>query len=145
AASFVKQTSGDPSLSMDIAGAYPKEAGIETWKRTVTLDRRSYEVKLSDEYSLTKTPLSLQQVFMTICDVDASEPGRIKLTTQSGKAAYISYDRSLWTVSTDNPSVEGPEYSSFATKWGSRQIKRIVLNANKPAERGNLRYMINVD
>jgi len=145
AARSVEQTRGDdPSLSMDIGSAFPKEAGIESWKRKVTLNRRSDEVLISDQYSLAKAPASLQQIFMTICDVDTSEPGRINLTTQTGKVVYINYDRSLWTVTIDKPSTEGPEYSSFATKWGGRQIKRIILTANSPVARNTLHYSLKV-
>jgi hypothetical protein len=143
AARSVKETAGDQvSLSMDIAAAYPKEAGIDSWTRTVTLDRRADEIRISDDYSLAKDPTSLQQVFMTICDVDTSGPGRIRLTTPSGKAVNISYDAGLWSATTDTPSTDGPEYSSFTTKWGGRPIKRIVLAARKPSARNTIRYSI---
>ena len=141
-AKFVKQSSGDiASLSMDISGAYKKEAGIEFWNRTVALDRRANEVRISDEYSFTKAPTSLQQVFITVCDVDTSEPGRIKLTTPTRKVVIINYAAS-WSASIDNPPMEGPEYSSFATKWGGRQIKRIILTADKPGAQDTLSYSI---
>ena len=141
-AKSVKETSGErTSLSMDISGAYPKEAGIVFWNRTVTLDRQADEVRVGDEYLLTKEPNSLQQVFMTICDVDTNEPGRIKLTTTSSNVVNISY-ASGWNVTVESPSTEGPEYSSFATKWSGRKIKRIVLTANKPATKGTLQYSI---
>jgi len=130
------------SLSMDIAGAYPKEAGIDSWTRTVTLDRRAGEVRISDDYSLVKAPASLRQVFMTICDVDTSEPGRLRLTTPSGKVVNISYEPTSWSITTETPSTEGPEYGSFVTKWGGRQIKRIILMANKPSARNTIRYSI---
>jgi len=145
AARSVEQVPGNaPSLSMDIAAAFPKEAGIESWKRKVILNGHADEVLISDEYSLAKAPASLQQIFITVCDVDTSEAGRLKLTTRAGKLVYVNYDLGSWTVSVDKPSTEGPEYSSFATKWGGRQIKRVILTANKPGARNTLRYTIKV-
>ncbi len=140
AARSVKETGGEKaSLSMDISAAYPKEAGIESWNRMVTLDRTSDDVTVADDYSLSRSPTSLQQVFMTICDVDMSTPGRLKLTTPTGRVVTITYPPGGWTASVEKPSTQGPEYSSFATKW-ARPVSRIVLTASEPKPKDILRY-----
>lgn len=137
-------TPDNDSLLMDIAGAYPKEAGLINWKRIVSLDKNADLVNISDDYSLEKQPISLQQVFMTVCDVDFSERGKIKLITPAKQIAVLNYEAKQWAVSTEKPSTEGPEYSSFATKWNGKLITRIVLTAINPKVSDKFNYSISV-
>ena len=132
------------SLFMDISKAYPKEAGINFWNRTVDLDRTKNVVEISDEYSLAKTPTSLQQIFMTVCDVDITSAGKIKLTTPTGRTATLSYHQDEWTVAIDKPSTAGPEYSSFATKWDNRPLTRIILSSKGPKSKNTLHYEVSI-
>ena len=132
------------SLFMDIAKAYPKEAGITFWNRTVTLDRAKDGVDISDDYSLAKTLASLQQIFMTVCDVDLAEAGKIKLTTPTGKVVTLIYDKDQWTPTIEKPSTEGPEYSSFTSKWNDRPIQRIVLTSKNLKSKNTLHYSVSV-
>ena len=92
---------------MDIAGAYDKDAGITSWNRTVNLNRFKNQLEITDDYVLTQKPTSLQQIFMTVCQVDLSKPGKIVLTTPKKASYSIQYDPNLWSVSTEFPSTEG--------------------------------------
>ena len=143
----VKMTSSPDkvSLAMDIAKAYPNESGVSMWNRVVSLNRNSETISITDDFQLGKQPVSLQQIFMTVCDVDMSEAGKIKLNTPSGKTASLGYDAKLWTVSIEQPSVEGAEYSSFASKWDGRIIKRIVLSAQNVATIGSAKFTISMN
>lgn len=133
---------GDRGLTMDIAPAYPKEAGINSWKRSIALKDENDTVTITDDYSLKTQPTSLQQIFMTVCDVDISTPGKIGLTTAKGKRAVVIYDAGSWTVTTENPSTTGPEYSSFVEKWEKRPIVRIILSAKSPKTTGEFGYTV---
>jgi hypothetical protein len=55
------------SISMDISAAYPPEAGVEVWNRTVTLRRSAYqaEVFLTEDLERTKTDHSTALNLMT--------------------------------------------------------------------------------
>ena len=145
-ADHVKQSTSETSTSllMDISRAYPKEAGIDFWNRTVNLNRSKDTIEISDDYSLAKTPTSLQQIFMTVCDIDFAEAGKIKLTTPKGKTITLTYDRDSWTVAIEKPSMEGPEYSSFTSKWDNHPIKRIVLTNKNLKSKNTLRYSVSV-
>jgi hypothetical protein len=123
------------ALSMDIAKAYPKEAGIHQWKRTVALNKTKERVEIAEEYSLEAAPQALQQVFMTVCEVDSKIPGKVVLRGTAAQLELV-YDPSIWTVTTELPSTEGMEYSSFKTKWGGKVITRIVLTRTKPVQKG---------
>ena len=138
------------TLQMDLAMAYPKEAKINKWLRTLTLQRDKEKIILADDYVLENIPSSLQHIFMTVCEVDISVPGKILLTSKSNEALkeanptrlLIEYNQALWSVSTDFPSTEGMEYSSFKTKWNGSQVQRILLTSRKLDAKGKYQFTI---
>lgn len=119
----------EASLSMDIAAAYDKAAGIKSWYRKVKLNSARNQIEISDNYQLNQKPASLQQVFMTICKTDISIAGKITLTTPKQLVYAVKYDPLLWTASIDMPSTDGAEYSSFKIKWDGYPIQRIILTS----------------
>ena len=54
------------TLQMDLATAYPKDAKINKWLRTLTLQRDKEKIILADDYVLENIPSSLQHIFMTV-------------------------------------------------------------------------------
>ena len=126
----------EATLIMDIASAYPDEAGIQNWNRTVRLNKKKNQVELYDNYMLKAVPSSLQQIFMTICEVDHSQKGKIVLKGDHNNQLTLEYDPKLWSVSTEQPSTEGMEYSSFKTKWDGHPVRRIVLTSNSLKAKG---------
>ncbi|MBS13053.1 MAG: heparinase [Gemmatimonadetes bacterium] len=58
-----EEQEGYVQLSQNIAGAYPEEAGIEEWNRTIRLDRTN-GVSLTDDYKLERAD-NLSFSFMT--------------------------------------------------------------------------------
>jgi len=138
------------TLQMDLATAYPKEAKINKWRRSLTLQRDKEKIILADDYVLENIPSSLQHIFMTVCEVDISVPGKILLTSQSNKTIkeanptrlIIEYNQALWSVSNDFPSTEGMEYSSFKTKWNGSQVQRILLTSKKLDAKGKYQFTI---
>ncbi len=120
-------TEKEVSLNLDIEKAYDTNAGIIKWSRNVTLDLLKNHITLTDEYNLKEKPKSLDQVLMTICDIDLSVSGKIILNSPKKQMLTIKYDPKSWTVSKEIPSTEGMEYESFKTKWDNRPVQRIVL------------------
>lgn len=135
-------TDKEASLAMDIASAYPKEANIQSWNRTVMLNRVKNQVEINDDFILNQKPSSLQQVFMTICKTDISKEGKIVLITPKNARYTIEYDPSVWTASTEFPSTEGMEYSSFKTKWDKHLVQRVVLTAKNLVSKGKNSFLI---
>ena len=124
-------------LSMEIAAAYPvDEIGFISWKRSVALDRVKHRVVISDDYALKANLKSLQQAFITVADVDLGTLGEIKINTPKGQKFRIRYDPKKWSASSDFPSNEGMEYSSFKTKWDGRRVQRVLLT-NKDLKTSN--------
>ena len=137
-------------LKMDLADAYPKEAAIKKWQRSISLQKEKEKIILTDDYELSAISDSLQHIFMTVCDVDISTPGKILLNSNSegqSKEAkptrlLVTYNPALWIASTEFPSTEGMEYSSFKTKWNGSKVQRIILTSNKLDLKGKLQFDI---
>jgi len=132
------------SLSMDIASAYPKEAGISSWNRLVKLNRKKNQVELSEEYALLEPPKSIEQVFMTLCEADISEKGKIKFKGENNSNMTLNYDAKLWEVKTDKPSTEGAEYRNFEAKWNNHSMTRIILSKIAAAQKGKYQFIFEV-
>jgi hypothetical protein len=130
------------TLDMDIAGAYAAEAGVQSWNRVVKLDRNKNNIVISDNYLLTADPKSLQQVFMTVCDIAKDTAGKITFTTPGKKTVTLTYDPKLWSVATDLPSTEGMEYRSFKTKWNNHPVQRIILTSKTLKKKGKHGFSI---
>ena len=135
-------TEKEAALSMDISKAYPAEAGISKWNRKVALNRQKNRLEITDTYLMQQKPSSIQQVFMTICEVDVSTPGKVVLTTPTQKSYVIRYDPKQWTVATEYPSTEGMEYSSFKTKWDSHPVQRILLTNTSLQPKGQFQFTV---
>ena len=137
-------------LKMDLADAYPKEAAIKKWQRSISLQKEKEKIILADDYELSAISDFLQHIFMTVCDVDISTPGKILLTSNSegqSKEAkptrlLVTYNPTLWIASTEFPSTEGMEYSSFKTKWNGSKVQRIILTSKKLDLKGKLQVDI---
>jgi hypothetical protein len=129
-------------ITLDLAKAYPAEAGIKTWKRSLQFNKVKNQVELKDQYELSTLTQPVQQAFMTLCTIDTSTPGKLGLKTSTGDAHEIQYDAKKWTVAIDLPSTEGPEYRSFKTKWANRPVQRIIFTSKDSATKGNYQFII---
>lgn len=122
-------------LSLDIAHAYPAEAGIQQWKRTVRLDRGE-QVIVIDEYAFSKPVDEVVVSVVTPCAVDLSEPGvvgfqaRAILDGRVSGSGRLVYDADTFTASTEIIPI-GDERMGGA--WG-QEIYRVVLTAAAPAQ-----------
>jgi hypothetical protein len=117
-------------LDMNIAEAYPQAAGIQSWKRNISLNRLKEKIIIKDEGLFPQIPQSLKQIFMTICEVSIPTPGKIVFKNDS-TILNLQYDPKKWTVTTDLPSTEGMEYKSFKTKWKGKPVTRVIFTLTK--------------
>jgi len=121
-----RQDGQSAEIRMDLAGAYPKEANLESWKRTIRLDRARNQVEISDEYSLNRAANEITLTLMTPCRV-TQQTGTLVLENR----ARVDYDPSL------TPSVEEIKLDDARLHgvWGER-VYRILLRAASPARQG---------
>jgi hypothetical protein len=121
-------------LSFDIAGAYPPQAHLNRWQRTITL-RRGEEVQVVDEYDLAAPVGELTLSLLTPCRVDLETPGLIALAEtpildeRSSGAAQIVYDP-RFSVSVEEIAIEDERLGQV---WGSR-LARILFRMQDPPQ-----------
>lgn len=131
------------SLSMDIAKAYPADAGVQKWLRTVALDRKNETVSVADEYVLTTAPRSLQQSFMTTCLVDTATPGRVVFRwsgAEKMQPVVLYYDAKRWQVAIEPIALTEPDDEGFKSKWPNQTIQRVLFTGLDPAASGKVQF-----
>jgi len=133
AAQDVQYTMGEKyaQLKLDISGAYPKEANLESWRRTIRLNR-GRNVTVTDAYALSKPAGEMALSLMTPCRVKAEEPGRLLLEEggdgEPRAALRVVYDKDRLTVNLEIIDVKDGRLRGV---WPER-ITRILLKASKP-------------
>jgi hypothetical protein len=123
------------TVSFNIASAYPKEAGIKSWIRTVTLDRTRNRVVVEEDFELEKSaPIALS--IMTP-RVSTSGQGQVKmaLADGNGSAAVVKFDGSVLTPDIEKIDLNDPH---LREDWGE-QIYRILLKS-QPVTKGKWSY-----
>lgn len=120
------------TLQLDLAGAYPAEAHMASWKRTISLDRIYDKVEISDAYRLDS--LGQGSAIALICYGEPllKEPGRILL--QDGKVSL------LFDAAQLSPQIEKVEMADgiMKTQWQDN-VYRILL-ALPEGQSGSCRY-----
>lgn len=140
AASDVTYRASDAAatLRMNIAPAYPANAGAVSWNRTVTLNRGT-GVTVNDAFVLTSDTADVRQSFMTPCAARESAPGTLALTCSLGAAgatpvtASLRYDARALVATIEPIALDDDQLRRY---WGER-IFRIVLAARAPVRTGS--------
>jgi len=122
------------SVSMNLATAYPDEAGVGYWKRTLTLDRVANRIRLNEDFKLHKKA-SVQLSFMTPCVPSRAPEGKVLFAPAdtSAHSVSISYNSVLIT-----PSIEKIDLTDdwLVSRWG-KTIYRVLLTSTAPTDKGN--------
>ena len=142
---------GSAQFSLDIAGAYPPEAGLKNWERTITLRRggtptgaRSAVIEVVDRYEASEKPSSLTLSLVTPCQVDASQAGRLALSQvplagdMLSGAGAVEYDPAVFGAAVEAIDVTDGRLQGI---WGAR-LYRVVLSARDPQAAGSWQITI---
>lgn len=125
------------SLRMDLSGAYPADAGIKSWHRTLRLDRGK-KVRISDAYALQEGSTFTQHL-MTVFPAQIVRPGQVRIPFQDASGEMqpflLAYDPKKMEVTVEKIALSEPEDKGVGQKWGDR-IYRINFVHNAPGERG---------
>jgi Heparinase II/III-like protein len=114
---------------LNLAAAYPKEAGLESWRRTLRLDRGKNEVTVRDEYALRNAAKVITLTLMTPSKVSQEAPGRLALENR----VKVVYDAAVFTPVVEEVRLED---GRLRASWGER-IYRILLRVEKPPAQGS--------
>ena len=135
-------TDARAEFSLDIAAAYGPEAGIVSWRRTLTL-HRGHDVVVEDRYELRDRPGELFWSLMTACEV-AVEAGVLGLSSRglarsnTSGGGRVEFDAALLEATVEEIAITD---ANLLAVWGSK-VSRIVLRAKGPAASGVVRMRI---
>jgi hypothetical protein len=137
-------TEESAALSLDIAPAYPKTAGIQSWKRRIE-HKRGDGLTVTDSYSLSRPAREIALSFLTPCRARPAGPGAIRLrkaklpgrrTTAEGTVTVES-DKAFGVTLHD---VELRDERLEAV-WGP-VLHRVTVTMRDPTAMGTLVYRI---
>ncbi|HZQ52290.1 MAG TPA: heparinase II/III family protein [Bryobacteraceae bacterium] len=140
AASDVRYAADDSAAEfhLNLAAAYPPEAHVQRWNRTLRLKRATNEIELLDEYALQQPAETITLTLMTPCTVNAGTPGELSLAMPPGKSVRISYDGQALTPAVEEIRLED---AHLRQSWGER-LFRILLRAKTPPQQATWRTRI---
>ncbi|WNR46161.1 heparinase II/III domain-containing protein [Paenibacillus roseipurpureus] len=135
ASSVVYTTNEDYArLTLDIAPAYPSEAGVREWIRTVTLNRSSpASVTLLDTYDLLSTKNALQWQFMTCCEVKEVRSGELFFQAREGSSVRMVYPSDQLQIMKERIETK----DKWMTKVWGEYIYRITFSCLVEASQGS--------
>jgi hypothetical protein len=126
--------------SVDLAPAYPSEAGIDRWIRTSRLERgrddeSTGRIVVSDEWSLQGASNRLVWSLMTADPVEASEPG---VLSWPERGVLAEYDPNQVTVTVEDIPVDDFRLTPV---WGEH-VWRIRLSLDAAAADGTFTMVV---
>ena len=113
---------------LNLAPAYPPEARLESWNRTLRLNRAANRVELVDEYALQQPAKTITLTLMTPCAVSTATPGELALAVSSGTTVRVQYDARALRPAVEEIRLEDARLRGV---WGER-LFRILLRADVP-------------
>lgn len=132
-----------PGFSVDIAKAYPAEAGIKNWIRTVEL-QRGKQVCIKDNFNLSKAE-SVTQHIITCYPSEVKKAGEVIIhyQTKDGQKQdfKILYDSRRMNASVEKIKLESEEDAGVRQKWGDT-IHRINFNVSQPQPKESFTFVV---
>jgi hypothetical protein len=119
---------------LNIAKAYPPEAGIDFWRRTFRFDRLENRIEIADAYSLNKPANRITLTLMSASKPVEEGGGRLRLGGNTG----IRFEAGALKPSIEEIPLED---SRLRGTWGER-IWRILLVAERPPREGRFTLLI---
>lgn len=126
------------SLTLDLAGAYPPEARLAHWRRTVTL-HRGEAVELHEDYAFTEPVAAVTLSLLTPSEVDTGVAGALAALRSvdlgngcASGAMRLTCDGAAPAVSVETIALDDPKLTRI---WGET-LYQLVLRWAEPAMAG---------
>ncbi|NJL73713.1 MAG: hypothetical protein HC892_00430 [Saprospiraceae bacterium] len=117
-------------FELDLAGAYAKDAGLQQWRRRMTLDRKEGFL-LAENFVFDQRVPTITLSLITPCRVDLSKAGIIQfLDISSGELrCQGTYDKDYWQAKVEDIPMNQPEDERVKDSW-EKGLRRIILLHN---------------
>jgi hypothetical protein len=130
---------GAAALSLDLAPAYPEEAGVSSWNRVIRL-HRDHSVEVTDAFELASVPEAIALGLLTPCNVSV-DAGIVVFAAapvgpgDSGRrtgAARLVFDATVFDVIIERIEIGD---ARLGTAWGDH-LNRVVFRSETPPAQG---------
>jgi hypothetical protein len=121
------------SLSMDLADAYPTEAGIDSWLRTVRLSRLDASITIEDAWLLRRSPAQVSSTLVLSQPPSEVSDGRLTVA-----GLVLEWDPGLLRAEVTERPIDDRQ---LRHSWGSA-IYRVVLSVQSSTPTGSTRLRI---
>ena len=122
-------------FSLDISGAYNKNAAVKSWQRSYTLSAKGLKIEDVFELSEIKAPSGIN--FLVAVKPVTDKEG-IVLLQKEGKQVALTYSKQLFDVEVDTVLLEDKRLSNV---WG-KELYRIRLISKSPTLKGKYTFTI---
>jgi hypothetical protein len=116
-------TKKEQKLSMDLAAAYPGEAGVNNWLRTFTFNPAKGVLTLNEAYDLKKAIAPSELHFLVNGTITEESKGHLKLTAPSGQILSATYDPTRFDFKVDARPIDD---ARLAGSWKT-SLNRLTL------------------
>ncbi|HKH62402.1 MAG TPA: heparinase II/III family protein [Flavitalea sp.] len=138
-----KQDKKFAELSLDISKSYPEKAGVDSWHRTIRLNRGK-NVEVRDNMSL-KNAESITEHLMTCYPAEISKPGELvihyKPKNGEGKDFIVKYNAAKMQAKVEKIPLTAMEDKGIMEKWGDN-IYRINFVVTAPRTNDKIDFVI---
>lgn len=122
------------SMRLDLASAYPAEAGVRRWLRTVRLERvGDGRVIVEDEWELERDPTELALQLLSWPRPEVPGEGQMRLPTPT-RPLLVAWSREQFTTTVK--SVMTDQDTRLRSTWGD-QVYRTTLTVSGPERSGS--------
>ncbi len=122
-------------FSLDLAGAYEPQAGVQNWVRTIELDKQTSVIHVTEEYTLERAE-SVVLNFLSAADVVQTADG-LCFTADNGAVLRMDVDWSAVEV-----DVDPIDLSDWVQKNSWNRLFRVRMSLKNPANTGKIKYSI---
>jgi hypothetical protein len=137
-----EEKNGSVHFSMDLEKAYDEKAGLKSWKRNILVDQVKNNITVSDNYQFLHPDPQLTQSFMTVCNTDISQPGKIIFTTEKNDRVVMTYQASDWKISKEKMPLTEPHEQGLKANWNNKTIWRLLLTNISHKQEGRFVYTV---
>ncbi len=129
-------------FQLDLASAYPPEANIEGWQRSLTLNRGK-NVVVEDTYRLGSAANEITLSVVTPCEVNVDTAGVIRfgvrefLAGRTAGSGTLTFDAARFHAHSERIPLTD---TRMTAAWGDH-LTRVVLTAEQPPQSGSLHFV----
>ncbi len=132
-----QQSQEEAMLTLDLGGAYPCEAGIRQWNRTIVL-RRGVAIEVTDSFTLERAPALITLSLLTPSDVSVDSAAGVAAFLEApigpdvhgrrSGTAQLQFTKGTFDVAVERIAIDDARPGEA---WGDH-LNRLTFSVSKP-------------